>query len=131
MYIYWNFIEFIHQQCNNITSYAYVLLTISARQCCNSIWFGYDAHDIVMAQSYSCIHEGVYYHVDNLAYKNMKTWIHEYKREWPPKHMDKYMMTWCILIDYDMCLLEWSWCKVLSLFINSEGFLYGMKICSQ
>ena len=36
---------------------------------CNPISFGYDAHNLVVVQSYSCIHEDVCHHVVNLAYK--------------------------------------------------------------
>ena len=40
---------------------------------CNHISFGYDAHDLVVVQIYSCIQEVVRHHVINLAYRSMNT----------------------------------------------------------
>ena len=51
----------------------YILLTISFDNCCNPISFGFDAHDLVVVQSYSCIHEGVCHHLVNLVYTCMNT----------------------------------------------------------
>ena len=43
---------------------------------CNPIWYGYDAHVLVVVQIYNYIHQGVYHHVVNLPYKYMNYMIH-------------------------------------------------------
>ena len=40
---------------------------------CNLAQCGYDAHDLVVVQSYNYIHEVVCHHVVNLAYRYVNT----------------------------------------------------------
>ena len=80
-YSYLHIVKHIHIYIyiNNVVMYYHHILIIYhwilvLNDNCNRIWFVYDAHHLVIVQSYSFIQKGVCHHVVNLACRYMYTW---------------------------------------------------------